>query len=68
MTRAMKRFRMDNTDGYSQPELDEMNQAFEQIMADNYDPDSLANGYYDSIEYKSWQDHIAETILSSTEK
>lgn len=64
----MKRFRMDNTEGYSQPELDRLNDAFERIMANDYNPEAHADGYYDSIEYKSWQDHIAEQLLNADDQ
>jgi hypothetical protein len=60
----MTRFRMDNTEGYNQAELDALNEAFEEVMNNTYDPAQQAAGYYDSIEYKSWQDHVAETLLA----
>lgn len=63
-----KRFRGDNTEGYSQAELDDLNDAFERIMADEYTPEAHADGYYDSIEYKSWQDFIAEALLANFDR
>ena len=61
----MQRFRPDNTEGFSPAELDDLNDAFERIMADEYTPEAHADGYYDSIEYKSWQDFIAEALLAN---
>lgn len=58
----MTRFRMDNTEGYQKPELDEMNRAFDAIVA----------ACPVSSDTKSWQDHLAErvqiySVLSGTE-
>lgn len=51
----MARFRMDNTEGYGQGDIDELNHAF----------DSCINaGGMDVADDKSWQDHIAEQLLS----
>jgi hypothetical protein len=58
-------FRADNTEGYSASELAALNDAFEQIMADNWDADANAAGYYASIEYKNWQDSIATKLLEN---
>jgi hypothetical protein len=54
----MPRFRQDNTEGYSDADLVALNEAYEQAMADNYSEGLVP----DSIEYKSWQDHVAERV------
>ena len=56
------RFKTDNTDGYSQGDLDVLNAAFDAIMVDNASAWCMADGSRD--DYKSWQDHVAETLLS----
>jgi hypothetical protein len=48
----MQRFQMDNTEGYTQSELDEMNRAFAAMV----DACPL------SADTKSWQDHLAEQV------
>jgi hypothetical protein len=58
----MPRFRTDNTAGYSDTDLAALNEAFETVVINNHDPDAHADGYYESDEYKSWEDWVAEQI------
>lgn len=59
----MSRFTAHNTDHhYNNSELAELNEAFEAIMADNASSWVMADA--DSTSYKSWQDHVAETLLA----
>lgn len=46
------RFRMDNTDGYTQAELNEMNAALDEMIA----------RCPVSSDSKSWQDNVAERV------
>jgi hypothetical protein len=53
----MTRFRQDNTQGYSDADLDEMNAVFDHIMTEDY-PDSDEPDF----NRKSFEDHVAEKI------
>jgi hypothetical protein len=54
---TQKRFRMDNTEGYSQADLDALNEAFDYLANECVlDPD-----HYN---IKSWHDHIVERLLT----
>jgi hypothetical protein len=55
----MARFTTDNTEGYDTIDLPALNEAYETIMAAvDHNEDR------DSIEFKSWQDRIAEELLA----
>jgi hypothetical protein len=55
------RFREDNTDGYSIADLRELNRRFDQAVDDvGHQVDDR-----DSLAYKSWMDHIAETVQAT---
>lgn len=51
------RFRDDNTEGYTATDLAALNAAFATIMGDS-------EWCTEDDAYKSWQDHVAETLLS----
>ncbi len=61
----MPRFRQDNTEGYTDADLAEMNAAFEQIMAGDY-PDRDEADDFNNI--KSVEDHLAESIQSAFDR
>lgn len=52
----MKRFRRDNTEGYTQDDLDALNEAFERELA-THDYEHL-----DDAARGSFEDHIAEQV------
>lgn len=52
----MDRFRTDNTEGYSQSDLDALNAAFERELA------SSDTEWMDDITRKSFEDHVAEQV------
>lgn len=52
----MDRFRMDNTEGYSQSDLDALNAAFEQELADSI------TDWMDDSTLRSFEDHVAEQV------
>jgi hypothetical protein len=54
----MQRFRMDNTEGYTQEQLDYLSERFATWMAD----EDLAG--LDDMARKSYEDHIAESLLA----
>lgn len=56
------RFRLDNTTGYAQSDLDALNRAFETIMDDS--ADVWAGWFMTGDAFKSWQDHVAERLLA----
>ena len=51
------RFRMDNTEGYTNADLEALNAAYETILA--REPIDWPEG----MEFKSWADHVCETLL-----
>ncbi len=59
----MTRFRADNTDGFTRAELNELNAAFAEIV--NLHHSCGADWDRDSSADLSWQDHVAEELLSA---
>lgn len=55
------RFRSDNTEGYSEAELAELNAAYETILA-AVPPEEGEDT--ESIHFKSWEDSISERLLA----
>lgn len=60
----MTKFRTDNTEGYEQSDLDALNSAFDDIMAENASAWCMASPHRPG-DYQSWQDHVAEKLLSA---
>lgn len=58
----MKRFRADNTEGYTPNDLAALNWAFDRVMTRKR-PIHRDDSELDHIVYKSWQDHVAEELL-----
>jgi hypothetical protein len=56
--RMTERFRMDNTEGYSQDQLDVLNERFDLAMRQYQDVGE------DDFRRKSLEDHVAETVLA----
>lgn len=54
------RFNKDDTPGYSDAELSELNEAFEDIIAASPQPHADA----DDLAEKSWRDYVAEKLLA----
>lgn len=48
----MAQFSLDNTEGYGQGDLDELNGGFDRVIA----------GRPDMAENKSWRDHVCEEL------
>ena len=54
----MARFRQDNTEGYSDSELAELNAAYEEVLGNNPPNPELGDPEVD----KSFEDFVAETV------
>jgi hypothetical protein len=57
------RFRLENTEGYSDADLAALNAAFEEVMSANADLWANDTSPDRDLAFRSWQDNVAEELL-----